>query len=67
MTARSTRNKLRFQGFSALNDLRHAQDHLIGLAALADDQSPYINDNLPLIMTGLDTVQKALDKFYEGL
>jgi hypothetical protein len=67
MTTRTTRNKIRFQGKSALEDLRRAQEHLTGLAALADDNSPYINDNLPVIMLSIESVRVALSSFYEGL
>lgn len=67
MTARSTRNKIRFQGRSSLDDLKRAQDHLTELAALAADTSPYIDDNLPVIMVALSAVIATLEKFNEGL
>jgi len=67
MTARSTRNKIRFQGHSSVDDLKRAQDHLIELAALAADTSPYIDDNLPVIMVALSAVIDTLEKFNEGL
>ena len=67
VTARSTRNKIRFQGREALDDLKRAQNHLGQLAALAGDTSGYIDDNLPVIMTGLALVITIVDKFNEGL
>lgn len=67
MTSRSTRNKVRFQARSAVDDLKRAQDHLTELAALADEASPYIDDNLGVIMLGLASVISTLDKFNEGL
>jgi hypothetical protein len=67
MTARSTRNKIRFQGQEALSDLKRAQIHTTQLAALAADTSPYIDDNLPVIMLALSAVIDTLDKFNEGL
>ena len=67
MTSRSTRNKIRFQARSALDDLRRAQDHLGELTALSADTSPYIDDNLPVIMLALSAVIDTLDKFNEGL
>ena len=67
MTARSTRNKVRFQGRSASEDLRRAQEHLIELAALAGDNPGYIDEYLPTIMVGLEAVKLAHDKFCEGL
>jgi len=48
-------------------DLRHAEEHLIELAALAGERSDYINDNLPQIIAALEIVRQAADKFYEGL
>ena len=47
--------------------LEKAQEKLAGSAILADNRSEYINKTLPLIMAGLNEVQKALDRFYEGL
>ena len=67
MTARSTRNKIRFQAHSAAEDLKKAQDHLGELTALCADTSGYIDENLPVIMLGLSAVIDTLDKFNEGL
>ena len=67
MTSRSTRNKIRFQAHSAVTDLNAAQTHLTQLGALANDNSPYIDEHLPTIMVGLATVITVLDKFSEGL
>lgn len=67
MAQRSTRNKIRFQADSAFDNLRKAQIHLTQLAALADDQSNYINENLPVLIAGLDTVITAVDRFSEKL
>jgi len=67
MAARSTRNKIRFQARSAMDDLKAAQVHLTQLGALANDQSPYIDEHLPVIMVALESVRTVLDKFSEGL
>jgi len=67
MAARSTRNKIRFQAKSAMEDLKASQVHLTQLGALANDQSPYIDNHLPTIMVGLESVRLVLDKFTEGL
>ena len=64
---RSTRNKIRFQAVSAYADLKRAENHLAQLAALADDRSKYIDNNLPEIMAALKFVTEAVDKFSEGL
>ena len=67
MASRTTRNKLRFQSLSAMQDLKAAEKHLTQLGALANDQSPYIDEHLPTIMVGLATVILVLEKFDEGL
>jgi len=50
-----------------MDDLKAAQVHLTQLGALADDNSPYIDDNLPVIMVSLESVRIVLDQFTEGL
>ena len=67
MASRSTRNKVRFQAFSALADLRRAENHLVQLMALSEEKSVYINENLSIIVTGLNVLIETLDKFNEGL
>lgn len=67
MNKRSTRNKIRFQLEAALEDIRKGQNHLGLIAALADDQSGYIDDNLPIIMAALETVIDAVDSFGDKL
>jgi len=74
MAGRTTRNKIRFQVKSAKELLKEAQvsidkaqEKLAGSAILADNRSEHINKTLPVIMAGLNEVQKALDRFYEGL
>ena len=67
MSSRSTRNKLRFQAHAALDDLRRAQDHLTGLAALTGDTSGYIDEYLPVIMVALESVRLSLDRFVDDL
>ena len=67
MASRTTRNKIRFQSLSAMQDLKAAEKHLTQLGALADDNSPYIDEYLPVIMVGLASVMKVLGKFDEGL
>jgi len=67
MAERSTRNKIRFQADSAHDDLRKAQIHLVQLAALADERSKYINNNLPPIVAVLEDVITAVDRFSDRL
>ncbi|MBD3425705.1 MAG: hypothetical protein GF409_00580 [Candidatus Omnitrophica bacterium] len=67
MASRTTRNKIRFQAKSAFEDMVRVQDHLAGIAALADDRSPHIDNNLPQIILAQETVMQAFEKFMEGL
>jgi hypothetical protein len=67
MAQRTTRNKIRWQVQSAIQDMRHLMDHLTQAAALAEDRSAVIDDNLSAIMASLDYVDKALKEFYKVL
>jgi len=67
MAKRSTRNKIRFQADAALENLRKGQHHLGLIAALADDQSGYIDEHLPIIMATLEAVIVAVDTFSDKL
>ena len=67
MTQRSSRNKIRFQITSAFTDLSQAQDHLVQAAALADERSDYINEHLPVIIGGLQSLLAVLEKFEQGI
>jgi hypothetical protein len=67
MGNRSTRLKLRNQCTEAKHDLYDAEEHLIKLAALADSNSKYIEDNLPEIILALECCRDALLRFEEGL
>ena len=44
-----------------------AQDALTGVAAISDERSDYIENNLPPIMRGLQSVMDAVELFNEGL
>lgn len=66
MASRSTRNKLKSQGQSVLDDLERAMNHLVQIAALADDRSEYIDKHLPILITYLEMVTKAVKQFREG-
>ena len=67
MAQRSTRNKMRFQGETALVNLQMAQKNLIQIGALADGRSPVIDEFLPVIAASLETVINAVDSFTEKL
>ena len=67
VTARTTRNKIRHQSVKAWEKAKETQEHLLGIAALADDRSEYINDNFPPIVAAHEMIMNALEKFFEGL
>lgn len=67
MASRSTRNKIRFQAKSALDDCKRAQTHLVYVGALADERSDYINGHLPELIAALEFLIETVDKFNEGL
>jgi len=67
MTKSTARVKIKLQGVNAWEDLKRAQEHLLGIAAIADDRSDFIDTNLPPIMRGLQAVMDAAEKFMEGL
>lgn len=47
--------------------LKHSQGHMVYMASLACEQSDYINEHLPVIITFIDLIIKTWDKFEEGL
>lgn len=47
--------------------MKKTQEHLLGIAAIADDRSPYINEHLPVIIAAHQAVMDATEGFFEGL
>lgn len=58
---------LKIYSKEAVRELKKAQGNASQMAALADEQSEYINEHLPIIMAYLDTIIKAVERFEEGL
>lgn len=67
MTVYGTRKRLRFQAKAAFKAILKAEEHLAKLDAFAEDQSPYINEQLPKIMVMMDGVKQVLTQFRDGL
>ena len=63
MACRSTRNRLRCQCTQAVTNLRKAQRNLVQVAAIADDRSEVINENLPGLIACLEPLIEATEKF----
>lgn len=67
MTARSTRNKLRWQVERAVGCIDRSVEHLARLDAIAEEQSDYINKQMPALIVMMDGVKDVLNRFREGL
>lgn len=67
MSTRSTRNKLRWQVGKVIEHLVKAQGHFQFLDEMAEGESPYINDNIPLLVELIDEMIKTCNTFREGL
>lgn len=67
MTARSTRNRLRWQIGRAINDVNRCQSHLKQIDEMGEGQSAHINKFLPNIVEVSEMLVKVLEAFREGL
>lgn len=67
MTARTTRNKLRFQAEKAIKRLDESLAHIQKLDEMAQGQSDYINENAPKLAILHEQYRKILVAFREGL
>ena len=65
--AESTKAMAKANNEFVATKLIQSQKHLTYIAALGYDSSPYIADNLPVIITYLDQLIKTLEQFDEGL
>lgn len=67
MTARSTRNKLRFQAEKAVKRLDESLAHIKKLDEMAQGESDYINENVPKIVLLYAQFRQTLVAFREGM
>lgn len=67
MAKMTTRKRIKWQMRQAREMVDETLSHLHAIDSLAEEVSPYINANLPIIVLGLVTVKAAMDKFNEGL
>jgi len=67
MTARSTRNKMKWQAEMIMRDLVKVQRHLKLIDDLAEGNSEYIEKHLPNITTLVEYMAKIVKTFREGL
>ena len=67
MARRKTRTKLRFQIPKAIADLDNALAHLQYLDELQEGRHPIVEEHMPLIVVGFNTLKTALKRFREAL
>lgn len=67
MTARTTRNKLRFQAEQAIEDLDRSLRHIHTLDQIGGQASPYINERVPQLVLLYEQFKQTLVAFREGL
>ena len=67
MPARSMRNKLRWQTEKVDQHLVKCQTHLQFLDELAEGQSPYIAENMPIMVTLIEQMRSLVASFRQGL
>ena len=67
MANRSTRNKLRYQAEKASTATKRVLEHLQSLDEMANNESQYINEYLPMLVKALLEWSMCLERFSEGL
>ena len=67
MANRSTRNKLRYQAEKASTATARVLEHLQSLDEMANNESQYINEYLPMLVKALLEWSMSLERFSEGL
>jgi len=67
MTARTTRNKLRFQAEKAVEELDKSLAHIQLLDEIGESRSPYINESIYKLVVLYEQFRQTLVAFREGL
>jgi len=67
MAPRNTRNKLKFQTERIIERLNDCQVHLKYMDELADEQSDYLNSQLPMLATIFEGMVQTVKLFRQGL
>jgi len=67
MTARSTRNKMKWQAEKVMNDLDRAVGHLKYLTEMSEGQSDYIINHVPRMVVSIEMMKQVIKAFREGL
>ena len=67
MSGRSTRNKIRHQLSMLIADTDKLMIHLHKIDVLGEQQSPFINDTLPILVDAVDALQKIIEYFKDNI
>jgi len=67
MTARSTRNKMKWQTEKVMSHLDKCQGHFKLLSDLSEGQSRYVEKHLPLLVALFEDLRQTIKTFREGL
>jgi len=67
MTARSTRNKMKWQCEKIINDLNRCQGHFKLLTDLSGGESPYIEKHVANLVALFEMARQTVKTFREGL
>ena len=64
---RSTRNKMKFQVEKVINHLDRTFKHFQYLEELGEGRSPWLNENLPLVVAAVSELREGIKRFRESL
>lgn len=67
MSAKSTRGKIKEQAKKAVADMDRCMEHLQACYEIAGGRSAFIDEHLPLIVTGIEGLQVILKQYEEML
>ena len=67
MAKRTDRQRVQEQAGRIMSALDKAIEHAEKLDSIADGQSDYISEKLPILVTGIDLVKNLAEHFKKGL
>jgi hypothetical protein len=67
MASRSDRQKVKWRGDRMLLHMDAVLRHAHELDLINDKRSPYINEKLPLVVTGIQLARDLIERFNENL
>lgn len=67
MSGRSKRTKVKFQADKAISKCNGIQEHLRYIDEVANGESVYINNVIPILVSSTEMLKEALGKLRDGL